>query len=260
MAMPGDRERLYNHLYGKQLVSERDMNAHSAEVLFDIAARYFPISSVLDIGCGLGTWLAVAKKRGADVLGVEGPWCKVESLEVESELVLIQDLEEPLELDRKFDVAVSIEVGEHLSAAAAPKLVKALVSHSNHVIFSAAVPFQGGHGHVNEQFLTYWINLFSEHGYRPLDVFRGHIWSDESIHWWLWQNVMLFASDAAIEANPKLTAESLVVRPLDIIAPSIYQDRLLAAILQVRDMQESLLRKGRARIRETPQGPVFEII
>ena len=82
-----------------------------------------------------------------------------------------------------------------------PKLIATLAAHGDCVLFSAAIPFQGGHHHVNEQFLDYWIKLFAEHGYRPLDIVRGHIWEDASILWWLRQNCIVFCSDRLLEGN-----------------------------------------------------------
>jgi hypothetical protein len=202
----------------------------------------------------------VAQQMGIEISGVEGPWSEADKLEIDPSKVTITDLEQPVDVGRKFDLAISLEVGEHLSADAAPHLVKSLVSHADHVIFSAAIPFQGGHHHVNEQFLSYWINLFAEHGYRPIDIFRGPLWNDAGVLWWLKQNCVLFASPSAIENNPKLKAESLVDRPMDIIAPGVYKDRIVPLREQLFHIQQTLLQTGKARIRETPEGTVFEIV
>jgi SAM-dependent methyltransferase len=234
------REDVYKDLHEGQLARDLEMNRNSANVLLDRVQEYIKVTSVLDVGCGLGTWLAIAQSKGFEIAGVEGPWCETDKLEVDKDLVTITDLEKPIELGRKFDLAICLEVGEHLSEAAAPHLVQTLVSHADHVMFSAAVPFQGGHHHVNEKTLGYWVQHFFKHGYRPLDIFRAKIWYAEDIHWWLKQNLVLFARGAAIQGNPKLLSESRVERPLDIIHPLVYLMRCNHYIEHIRKLEALL--------------------
>ena len=262
MSQPDQRAGIYNRLHEDQLARDRESNAFSAEQFFDIALANFNVTSMLDVGCGIGTWMAIAQKRGIKVAGVEGPWCEVGKLEIDKSLVTITDLEQPIDLKRKFDLAISLEVGEHLSAVASPHLVKTLTSHADHVIFSAAIPFQGGSHHINEQYLGFWVDLFAQNGYVVIDLFRGHLWEDTRVHWWLRQNAVLFVRAEAVEANPKLKAESLVVRPVNIIHPEYYQMRVTHEFKQIDQLQNSirLISEGKARLRETQYGTVVEII
>jgi len=256
---PDPRHNIYSKLHGNQLNRDRDMNTHSAEAILRIAFEYIQAKSMLDIGCGLGTWLHVGQEMGLEVAGIEGPWCEIDKLEVDKSLVTITDLEQPIDLGRKFDLAISLEVGEHLSIEAAPNLVKALTSHADQIIYSAAIPLQGGHHHVNEQFPGFWVELFAAEGFLPVDLFRAVIWTDSSIHWWLRQNTILFAKPEIIDANPRLKAESMVNRPLDLVHPEVYFRVFNALQHQMRQLQDVLLKSGLAKIRNTPQGQVFEL-
>ena len=88
----------------------------------------------------------------------------------------VADLNRPVDTSEKFDLVVCIEVAEHLDKAAAAPLVRTLTRTAPVVLFSAAPPGQGGHGHVNEQPRAYWHALFAQHGFASVDCFRPKIW------------------------------------------------------------------------------------
>ena len=163
----------------------------------------------------------------------------------------------PSPLGRRYDLAVCLEVAEHLSPAAATGFVDSLVAHADHILFSAAVPFQGGHHHLNEQLLSYWIAHFARHDYIPLDLFRARLWIDQSIPWWLRQNLILFVRRTALESNPALLAESKINRPLAIIHPDLYLARLQSAH-QVQQSYAKLMtlfqQGGNFSVHRTPDG------
>jgi SAM-dependent methyltransferase len=221
--MADDRAALYRDLHDHQLADEAVEAARSAERILDAVLARYPVASLLDVGCGLGTWLEVARRRGiADAHGIEGAWARpAPGL---APLIQVLDLERPFDLGRRFDLAISLEVGEHLSDAAAAGFVQSLTRHAPVVLFSAAIPGQGGHHHVNERFLPYWSDLFAAHGYRALDVIRGAIWHDATVLWWLRQNIVLFADDAALARHPGLGAPA--PGPLSIVHPDFYALRL----------------------------------
>jgi hypothetical protein len=103
--------------------------------------------------------------------------------------------------DRAYDLALSLEVAEHLPHEAGPQLVRYLTQAAPQVLFSAAVPGQGGVGHINEHWLSYWAGLFKEHGYLPLDALRPQIWHRSEIAWWYRQNLMLFIRQDRLPAT-----------------------------------------------------------
>jgi len=149
--------------------------------------------SVIDLGCGLGTWLAVARELGvAEILGVDGAHVAPEALEIPRDRFLVHDLSLPLELERRFDLAISLEVAEHLPRECADAFVRTLVGLAPVVLFSAAIPGQGGTLHLNEQWPSYWADKFATHGHRCIDVLRDEFWGNDEVAWWYQQNMLLF--------------------------------------------------------------------
>jgi len=245
---PDIRSDIYSDLHGGQLQREEERNHTSAEKILAKVFELISPSSVLDVGCGLGTWLQVAQGLGAQtVQGVEGTWIDSSKLKIDLSLVKTCDLEKGFDLERQYDLVISLEVGEHLAPEAAETFVASLVKHSDVVLFSAAIPFQGGHHHVNEQFLPYWASLFSRHGFLPVDCLRGMIWEDKDVHWWLRQNIVIFAHPRALEKYPLLKAEAEKDRgPLSIVSPGVYQSRIMELIPFARRLESlmSILSQG----------------
>src|SRR5262249_55540494 len=102
------------------------------------------------------------------------------------------DLQRPVRLDDRFDLALCLEVAEHLPAKSARALVESLAAAAPVVLFSAALPGQGGTHHVNEQWPLYWERLFAENGMQKRDVLRPLIWRNRSISDCYRQNIYLF--------------------------------------------------------------------
>lgn len=235
--MTDGRDAIYRDLHSGQLTEQEKANAHSAERIFDIVFEFHRPTSLLDVGCGLGTWLNVARSRGVeDVCGVEGVWLDIAKLRIDPTCVQTLDLEQGFDLGRQFDLVISLEVAEHLSEDAAERFIATLVRHGQRVLFSAAIPYQGGHHHVNERFLPYWAELFARFGYRLLNVIRGKIWDDQSVLWWLRQNVVLFVDEKLIVTDDRL--RSAVVAgadyPLSVVHPEVYLGRVQQAAEQYK--------------------------
>lgn len=153
----------------------------------------FNPSSVVDVGCGVGTWLAEFQSQGvADVLGIDGDYVERAQLRIPSEDFFAADLTEPLAVSRKFDLALCLEVAEHLPSRSARQLVTSLVDLSEKIVFSAAIPFQGGTHHVNEQWQSYWAELFLECGYAGDIAFRTSLWHLDDVDPWYIQNLVVY--------------------------------------------------------------------
>lgn len=214
--------RSHDQTYGVRLTSAREVLTS----LFDL----LPPASVLDVGCGLGAWLEVTKERGVgDVLGVDGPWIEQQRVRLASNEFQRHDLERPLDLGRRFDLVISLEVAQHLHPECAESFVDSLVRHGDVVLFSAAVPGQGGNGHVNEQLQHYWAGLFGKHDYVPVDAVRPRVWLNRNVSWWLQQNTVLYVRRELLAGWPAL--QPLVVeRPeaLSVIHPQLYAQSLEA--------------------------------
>jgi SAM-dependent methyltransferase len=184
-----------------------------------------PPRSILDIGCGTGTWLTVFEQHAiADSLGIDGDYIEPGSLRIPRSRFMAADLVQPLVLDRRFDLALCLEVGKHLPASAAGTLVDSLCSHSDLVLFSAAIPGQGGTHHINEQWPDYWHARFAKRGYTCIDWIRPLIWEDTAVDWWYAQNLLMYAAPAALERSGGLRrlAERSGGAPRRLIHPRLY--------------------------------------
>src|SRR5215467_6710413 len=144
----------------------------SAQRIVPTLTAVLPVRSVADFGCGQGAWLSVWAAAGASITGVDGPYIDRRGLLIDPGDFHPADLSAPIDLGRQFDLVQSLEVAEQLPVAKAAKFVDTLTAHGACVLFSAAVPGQGGENHLNEQPLGYWRAIFREHGYCPVDYLR----------------------------------------------------------------------------------------
>lgn len=149
-------------------------------------------ASVIDIGCGRGVWL---KAFGPiTVKGRDGPWTKPERLLIDPAHFAATDLSRPFTEPAKFDLAMTLEVAEHIDAGQADQFVGNLTGLSDTILFSAAIGGQGGQHHVNEQPLTYWTEKFAARGFAVFDVLRPRLWSNPDVCWWYRQNMVVLSS------------------------------------------------------------------
>jgi SAM-dependent methyltransferase len=169
-------------------------NTRDAREIIPVLVEMFRPTSVVDVGCGLGTFLKVFKEHGVnDVSGIDGSWVDRSSVAIEPGEFLEADLEKPLNLGRRFDLVLCLEVAEHLPASASDTLVKSLVELGDIIIFSAAIPFQGGQNHINEQWIDYWRYKFNVLEYEFYDLLREKFWDNSNIFWWYKQNMVVAA-------------------------------------------------------------------
>lgn len=143
-------------------------------------------SSVVDIGCGVGEW----NNGHEDYIGVDYR-VKMDDLIIPRSRFIEANLNREFpKFERRFDLALCLEVAEHLKPTRAAPLVEYLCSLSDTVLFSAAIPHQGGNGHINEQWQGYWMDLFKARGYTGvmLPAIRGN----SEIELWYRQNAILF--------------------------------------------------------------------
>ena len=197
----------------------------SAEAVVPLVLEMVPAGSVVDVGCGVGTWLSVFRANGiVDLLGIDGEYVPPDQLEIEADQFQAADLTQPLQIDRRFDLAVSLEVAEHLPPSSSEQFVASLVGLADIILFSAAIPRQRGSEHVNERWQSWWAARFGEHGFVPVDCMRRRIWSDPNVEWWYAQNVILYASESRLAANERLRGEYELMGTgqLSIVHPARY--------------------------------------
>jgi cyclopropane fatty-acyl-phospholipid synthase-like methyltransferase len=181
--------------------------------------------SVIDVGCGVGSFLSVFKQNGVeDIFGVDGNWVDQKLLEIPSEKFLPVNLEKPIPVDRQFDLVMSIEVAEHIPHQFANTFIDSLVSLGKVCLFSAAIPRQGGLHHVNEQWPEYWIGLFQARGYVVIDCIRKKFWNNQKLAWWYKQNFLLFVQQAHLQKYPLLVNEfNKNTLQFSLVHPEVYR-------------------------------------
>jgi len=199
----------------------------SAEVIVPLLLDLVKPRSVIDVGCATGSWLSVFRAHGVkDVWGVDGEHVDRGMLEIPEERFVVMDLAEPFVLDQQFDLVVSLEVAEHLPARSASAFVKSLTRLGPAVLFSAAIPFQAGRRHVNEQWPEYWAERFRNEGYVAVDCLRRKIWQDERVQWWYAQNILLYTTSDHLKKWPRLGTEyeHMGTTQLALVHPQKYVD------------------------------------
>jgi len=196
----------------------------SSEKIIPIICNYFSPESIIDVGCGDGTWLAAFKRHGvSNIFGVDGDWVLNSDMQISSKEFQSQDLNKSFELDKKFDVAISLEVAEHLRKESADTFVKSLAKLSDIIVFSAAIPLQGGVNHINEQWQSYWAGLFLERGFIPVDCIRPLIWYEENITYIYKQNIVCYIKKELLENLPEVKKYVVEdIKTLDKVHPDKY--------------------------------------
>jgi SAM-dependent methyltransferase len=186
----------------------RGGSRRSAQIVLPIVLGMLESKSVVDVGCGDGTWLSVFRELGVcDTLGLDGAYVDPRQLQIPQDQFRSTDLALPFSLSRSFDLAMSLEVAEHLPPQSADAFVDSLTQLAPVVLFSAAIPLQGGTQHLNEQWPEYWATLFKARDYLPIDCIRARIWANEQVEWYYAQNLLLFAKASFIQEHMSLHRE-----------------------------------------------------
>ena len=159
---PGD-------LYDDDFFSKRDGDKHDFSIILgEYATIKLGLRSVIDFGCGIGSFLSGVKKFGLnEIKGIEAGYESAKKY-------LVEDVSANICLGNvavvsnfgKFDAAISIEVAEHLLPEQADSFCKNLAnSSSRFIIITAAEPGQEGMYHFNCQKKSYWIKKIESLGF-----------------------------------------------------------------------------------------------
>jgi len=182
---------------------------------------WFNPKSVVDVGCGLGSWLKGFQNLGvAEIVGLDGDHLNRDLLVIPDQCVISHDLEQPYRHPSSFDLVISLEVAEHLSAEKAEVYVDNLVNLGDVILFSAAIPFQGGQNHINEQWVEYWQGLFEKRSYHFYDEVRPLFWNNENIDWYYRQNMFLVIKEDYEHSFKKNQAI------LNLVHPALFTKRM----------------------------------
>ncbi|MEO9945790.1 sulfotransferase [Paraglaciecola sp.] len=183
----------------------------------------FRIKSIVDFGCGVGSWLSAAKQLGVEsVVGTDGDYVPRNRLMISKNEFYPNDLSSPNSIVLPVstsDLAISLEVAEHLPEKQAEPFVSKVTNTAPIVLFSAAIPYQGGHGHINENWPEYWERLFNKKGYIAVDFLRLKLWDNEKVCWWYRQNIIVFVEQTKIDL---ISANYSLKKPLSVIHPLQY--------------------------------------
>jgi len=200
-----------------------DTSLRSAEIIGrEVLQLLGNVQSLIDVGCGLGTWAAAFHKLGVpDVWGVDNVFMDQSDVLIPRDRLIIKNLEAALDLDRTFDLAICLEVAEHLSPTRAHSFVRDLCTLAPLVLFSAAIPGQPGVHHINMRWQSYWADLFGQCGFGCWDCIRNRVWNNPEICYWYRQNSLLFVHNKHVLWS-HCSAES----PLDLIHPELYNSKL----------------------------------
>jgi SAM-dependent methyltransferase len=239
-----------------QMQGSRKSADRIASLCFDLLRP----ASVIDIGCGVGTWLAAFRALGVDhIHGVDGDYVDRELLQIPATDFEGRDLAQWLRSSPSgedepqsaagdppqwdYDLAVCLEVAEHLDSYHNPALVTLLTGLAPVVLFSAAIPHQGGTGHVNEQWQDYWASLFEARGHRAKDCVRPAVWNDMDVEPWYAQNALLYA-------HASVDLDCAGNWPLRIVHPGIHERRATPGNLPLREVGRHVLPSARVAVRE----------
>ncbi len=183
-------KKVYNEDFYKGMSFE---SLQSARIYLAYLWKYIQADSVLDVGCGRGAWLKACHELGSkDLYGYDGDW-NSQSMMIDKSIKFSSiNLNKPFSPEKKVDLLMTLEVAEHLEPSSSEQFIKCLTGAADAIVFSAAFTGQGGTNHINEQYHSYWADLFLKNGYVPFDIFRPEFWNDERVGFWYRQNAFLY--------------------------------------------------------------------
>jgi cyclopropane fatty-acyl-phospholipid synthase-like methyltransferase len=221
--IPGRRAARYDKAFYDDFTAS---SLRSGEIVLGALLHRYAARSIIDVGCGVGAWLKAAQNLGASSLrGFDGPWVDDSQLLIEPTSFTRISFESADWPDLgKVDLAISLEVAEHLSLTQGKLLVKRLCNAAPVVLFSAAIPHQGGEGHQNEQWQSWWAEIFAAQGYRPSLFLRRITWTNAEVSFWYSQNMVVYVDPARAGS---LIEPDEMAQPMDVIHPDLYQIRVI---------------------------------
>lgn len=175
----------YSIKYYDEIIED---STQSRDEFFKIPEVINRVSSIIDIGCGIGNWgknLTNFIYHGVDHKIPE----KILAIPIENYRDFDLTSDNLFPFTGKYDLAMCMEVLEHIPEKYADKAVQLLTTLSEKILFSAAIPGQGGRGHLNEKWQTYWANLFKKYDYYPINL---PIHDNSTIAIWYRNNAALY--------------------------------------------------------------------
>ena len=226
----------------------------SANIVVPLVLASLPCRSVLDVGCGTGTWLSVYLRQGVDkALGLDGDYVRRDMLTIDPARFQPADLAGGFDVHERFDLVQSLEVAEHLEPRSSDVFVDSLTRHGARILFSAAVPGQGGENHVNEQPYESWRARFASRGFAPYDFLRARLRRERAVAPWYACNLLLYVHEDAAASLPQPVRATRVPdsMPIADVWPALYRVRQtvlkplpVAVVTQLSRLNRSLFHRS----------------
>lgn len=167
------------------------VNHHFDETLANALLTFLKkeqATSIADFGCGHGKYTLLLEQE----INTDGFDGNPNTKTLTNGLCSVLDLSQPIQLEKKYDWILSLEVGEHIPKELENNFISNLDNNNTKgIILSWAIPGQGGHGHYNEQSNDYIKNRFLKLGYIN-DLEAEKFLRDNSNHWWFKNTIMVF--------------------------------------------------------------------
>lgn len=207
-------------MYSKNYYSRHaNGSLNSANRILSLLSEFIHPNSVADIGCGTGTWGFTAEKIwGAQIFAFDRHRYDDCDMYISAEKYFQCDLRQKTRLGR-YDLAICVEVIEHIDQNYEDIVIDNLCACSDTLLFSGALPFQGGTGHINERPFSYWLEKFNMRGYTMIQDIRWSIWDQSDIEIWYRNNIMFLMKTT--------TKNKPTPYPVDIIHPQMLERILL---------------------------------
>jgi SAM-dependent methyltransferase len=227
-----------NNIYNDPFFKlQQTQSLNSAKIILPIINNWIKPNSVIDVGCGVGSWLKAYAELGLKkYIGIDGDYVKKENLVIDTNYFVTANLEDEIIIEEKYDLLICLEVAEHLQPKRAESFVNNLCQMSEVILFSAALPNQEGTLHFNEQYPTYWIEKFKNNNYECIDCVRPLIWNNDTVEFWYKQNTMLFIKQTTLPTY-SILQQLPTFNGNSIIHPNLfnYKNEKLLAQKQIAD-------------------------
>ena len=164
----------------------------------DFFTRY-DVRSVVDLGCGVGSYLDAAHDMGIAPLKGYEINLSIANCYIPEHLrqfISSDDITSALP-GGGFDCSWSVEVGEHIQPEGTEQFVSNLVNLTRRLtLLSCAPPGQRGTAHINLRPKEEWVELMTRHGMRYLPTEVDHTvshWSSLGAPSYILRNLMIFS-------------------------------------------------------------------
>ena len=184
------------NLYDKGFFAWHKQHVHNDCVEAGIfIAEYFSPQSVIDYGCGIGSFLQGIKGYDSSI-DVKGYEISKHAKEfIDSSIIDKVEFKNILKVKDFADISLCLEVAEHIDPENSEQLVKVLCTNTkDYIIFTAAPEGQHGTGHINCQSKTYWIDLFESKGWALNIAATSHLIDNVKLADYYINNLMIFTN------------------------------------------------------------------